>query len=110
MLLIYMNKYILIVLIILLLIIYRYKFTTQIENASFLLDHLAIPQNPETINELQARQFYAVPGIDKHAKIDKNGRVEHVTYQKPEPESGEKGCYVIDCPPWVTNIVCWKCL
>lgn len=105
-----MNRYILIILIVLLLIIYRFKFTTQIENASFLLDRISIPQNPETINELQTRNYYGIVGIDKHAKLDKNGRVEKVTYMQPEPESGEKSCYVVECPPWVTNIVCWKCL
>jgi hypothetical protein len=104
-----MVKNIILIVIIVILIIYLNHYN-QVEHASFMLDQLRILQNPETLNEIDARVYSRVSAIDHHAKIDKNGRIEHITYQKPSPENGEQSCYKVDCPSWITNIICWKCL
>ena len=86
-----------------------YNYDRQ-ENASFALDQLNISQNPELLNEIDARNQYRIIGIDKNIKMDKNGRIEYITYAKPNPEAGESSCYKTKCPSWVTNVICWQCL
>jgi len=104
--------FIVLLIILIIVILYKWKCTDVRENASFLLDQLNvnIPRNPEIINEIESRGNYRVVAIDSNVKLDKNGRVEYITYAKPHPESGESECYRVSCPSWVTNIACWKCL
>ena len=77
------------------------------EGASF--NQMSILQNPELTNEIDANNHIRIIGIEKNVKMDKNGRVEYITYAKPLPESGEVACYKITCPAWLNDVVCWKC-
>jgi hypothetical protein len=101
-----------IIFLIILIFLYEINCANNTEHASFLLDQLNgnIPQNPEVINEIESRANYRIVTIEGHVKLDKNGRIEYITYSKPLPESGELGCYKVKCPAWVTNIACWKCV
>lgn len=100
-----------IIIIVIIVIIYESKHKHIKEHAGFLLNQLNvnIPQNPEIINEIESRANYRIVTIDKHIKLDKNGRIEYITYAKPLPENGELGCYRVVCPSWITNVACWKC-
>ena len=80
------------------------------ENARFNLDPLRIPDNPSPINELQTRNLIRIVGIERNMKLDAYGRVESITYKKPEPESGQTSCYKVKCPSWMTSTRCWKCV
>ena len=104
--------YLIIIIIVIIIILYEYKYINNKEHASFLLDNLNINryQNPEIMNEIESRANYRIITINKHVKLDKNGRIEYITYAKPTSEHGELGCYKVTCPSWITNIVCWKCL
>lgn len=80
------------------------------ENFVFELDALHIPENPVDLNEIDVRRYYRTIGIDKHAKLDKYNNIEKILYGKPKPEMGETRCFPVNCPYWINNIVCWKCV
>ena len=90
--------------------IYLIKKTNRIEGIEFSLDPLFIPENPIHLNDIDTRRFVRTVGIKRNLKIDKNGRIETITYTPPKPELGENICIPVDCDPQYQLDVCWKCL
>lgn len=100
-----MNK---IIIITILIIIFIFIYTNYYEGFSGN-DYLITTANPIAINEIQGRNLLGTIGIQYHLKMDKQGRVEKITYEPPSPESGETNCNTTQCPSWYNNVVCWKC-
>lgn len=72
-------------------------------------DYSLLTANPIIINEIQGRSLLRTIGIKYHLKMDKQGRVEKITYDPPLPESGETDCQRVQCPSWYNDVICWKC-
>ena len=101
-----MNKIIfLIIIVIAIIVLFKKK---QYEGFG-VKDYLILTENPIILNEIQGRGLYRTVGIKSHLKIDKQGRVEKITYDPPLPESGETTCQKVQCPSWYDDVVCWKC-
>jgi hypothetical protein len=81
----------------------------NVERFRFNLDPLYIPVNPIPFNDVQVRRFARTVGIKRHLKINKNGRIESITYSPPKPELGETKCYIKECQPQYQLDVCWHC-
>lgn len=81
----------------------------SMENASFVLDTLKIPDDSSNYNEYDTRQFIRLIGIKHHLKMDKYHNVEKISYKKPKPELGETVCERVKCPSWFSKVICWKC-
>jgi hypothetical protein len=74
-----------------------------------VLDDLMIPTYPSIINEADTRDYGRLVGITKHLKFDKFNRVTDLLIKKPLPKIGDTKCYLIPCPSYVQEVVCWKC-
>lgn len=95
-----------IVFIILILLILLYIFNspeTFLPSTDDPRDTLNIPSLPETINEYEINNYFRLINITKHLVLDDDNRTIYLLTYKPS------NCYQIRCPPWTSNVVCWKC-
>jgi len=101
-----MNKIIFLIIIVIVIII---LFKKKQYEAFGVNDYSLLTANPIIINEIQGRGLYRTVGIKYNLKMDKQGRIEKITYDPPLPESGETICRKVQCPSWYDEVVCWKC-
>ena len=95
-------------LVIIVLIIYLLA-RDRTERFRINLDPLYIPVNPILFNDVEIRRFARTVGIKRHLKINKNGRIESITFSPPKPELGETKCSKQECDPQYQLDVCWHC-
>ena len=101
-----MYTIIIIIIIFIIYLIYQYN----IEHASFLLDGLYVPEDPEQYDVIDVRSRYrGILGVKPNLLIDKNDQIKKITYAPPLPGVGETKCLPTECPYWFNNVYCWRC-